>query len=98
MNGILVDQGNGLIKREGSDVALTLNGGGTKVTNTEAFASGQNPVLTVSGVSMYPSQITATDVIYEKIVLGATSIAVTQYSVAKSSGTITTTTKTATAS
>lgn len=100
MASILVDTGNGVIVREGgSGIALTLNDGGTKVTNKEALSSKtQLPVLTVSGVSMYPAQITNSAVIFEKIELGATSIAVTQYSVAKSTGNITTTTKTATAS
>ena len=97
MASILYDTGNGIIVRSGSGVALKLNDGGTKVTNKEAL-SEPLPILTVSGVSMYPAQITDSAVIFEKIVLGSTSIAVTQYSVAKSTGTITTTTKTATAS
>ena len=99
MSAILVDVGNGLIKRQANGVALTQNDGGTKVTNKEALSdTSALPILTVSGVSMYPAQITSTAVIFEKIVLGDSSIAVTQYSVAKSTGNITTTTKTASAS
>ena len=97
MASILYDDGNGVITREGTGVALKLNAGGTKVTNLDAL-TGPLPILTIDSVSMYPSQITSTAVIFQKVVFGDSSIAVTQYSVAKSSGTITTTTKTASAS